>query len=238
MPSGSWLCPVGVTSVQVEMGGSGAKGNSPLPQAWRGQGGGGGSYGRKKLTVVPGNSYATSWGAGTTFNAEPNTDFGSGMAATAPGFATNGGGANPGMDVRYAGGNAIPSDFAGAPGTGGGGGAGRNGAGGNGGIPTGGTGGSNSPSLSIGNGGDGGSAPAGAGSAGVAPSGGGGGMGGGGAAGADISGNGTPGWILIYDDTDNHGFDAYRPPIGTFGTPPLSPPVSNRNRNYAYIMEG
>lgn len=225
MPSDTWVSPGGVTSVQVEMGGSGARGSSPLPQAWRGQGGGGGGYSRKKVTVVPGNSYAVSWGDGTTISGEPPTVFNGGAVQANQGVGTNGGAVAGGMDVSYAGGNAVPSDFAGAPGSGGGGGAGRAGAGGNGTIPGGGTGGTNAPSIPVGTGGGGGTAPAGAGSDGLNPGGGGGGMGGGGGIGPDTSGVGAPGWILIYDDTTNRGFSPYFLPLASFGNPPAAPPA-------------
>lgn len=227
MGSSTWTCPGGVTFVQVECGGSGAKGNSALPQSWRGQGGGGGGYSRKRVPVVPTTVYNVTWGDGLTVNSEPNTQFGvSTPAFTSANAAagTNGGAVTPAADVSYAGGNSLTSDFAPAPGRGGGGAAGRNGAGGTGSTPGGGAGGSNAPSTSVGNGGNGGTAPAGAGHPGTSPSGGGGGMGGGGAVGPDLSGNGAPGWVMIYNDTDAHGFDPTRATLAVFGTAPDPPP--------------
>lgn len=240
MGSSTWPCPAGVFFVQVECFGSGAMGNSPFPQPWAAAGGGGGSYSRKRIAVIPGNIYNVVWGDGTTFNAEPDTDFGSGALVTGPGQGTNGGAVNPGADVSFAGGNGGAAVFVGGDGTGagGGGGAGRAGGGGNGAIGnttgTPGGGGSNAPSASIGTGGAGGAPGAGPGGFGSLPGGGGGGMGSKNVIGPDLSGVGSPGAILIYDDTGGGGFNASNPTIGSFGSPPAPPPVNVKLRKSAY----
>jgi len=53
--SGTWTCPAGVTSVQVECWGAGNWGESGI--AYGGSGGGGGAYARKTVTVTPGVGY-------------------------------------------------------------------------------------------------------------------------------------------------------------------------------------
>jgi hypothetical protein len=61
--SGNWVCPAGVTSVQVECvgaGGGGASGNLTN----RGGGGGGGAYASSTVAVVPGTSYPYVIGTG------------------------------------------------------------------------------------------------------------------------------------------------------------------------------
>lgn len=65
--AGSWVCPPGVTSVQVECwgaGGGGGFGRSATGAA--GGGGGGGEYTLSTLTVVPGTTYYYSVGSGGT----------------------------------------------------------------------------------------------------------------------------------------------------------------------------
>lgn len=239
MSSDTWPRPGGVTFVIVETWGSGATGASALPGAWRGQGGGGGGYSRKRVPVVSA-SYGVVWGDGTTYASEPPTTFDSGGAAQVKanaGIGSTGGPVEAGMDLSYSGGDGFPSDNAPGHGTGGGGGAGRAGAGSNGTDPAPGGGGSNAPSTETGNGGAGGIPANGPGSPGLISGGGGGGMG---AAGPfvppDLSGLGAEGGIIIYDDTDGHGFDPYRAHIGTFGSPPAAPPPVAVPRRSAFIM--
>jgi hypothetical protein len=58
----TWTCPAGVTSVTVECWGAGGGGviAAPFPPG----GGGGGAYSRSTLTVIPGNVYPLTVGAG------------------------------------------------------------------------------------------------------------------------------------------------------------------------------
>lgn len=61
--SGSWLCPIGVTSIDVEAWGGGGSGGVTKTQ--RACGGGGGGYSKKTgITVIPGNSYTINVGTG------------------------------------------------------------------------------------------------------------------------------------------------------------------------------
>ncbi len=64
--SGTWTCPRGVTSVQVEAWGGGAGGkNTPNTNNANGGGGGGGAYSRRNsITVVPGTTYSFTIGNG------------------------------------------------------------------------------------------------------------------------------------------------------------------------------
>ena len=61
----SWLCPTGVTSIQVEAwGGGGGGGGVTSISSAAGGGGAGGNYIKKSLTVSPGSTYLISVGAG------------------------------------------------------------------------------------------------------------------------------------------------------------------------------
>ncbi|MBP2284310.1 hypothetical protein H4V97_002628 [Flavobacterium sp. CG_23.5] len=74
--SGSWTCPVGVTSITVEAWGAGAGGSlGGATKGLTGGGGGGGAYARlSTVTVVPGTPYNfTVGGASTTFYATAGT---------------------------------------------------------------------------------------------------------------------------------------------------------------------
>jgi hypothetical protein len=65
--SGTWTCPAGVTSVQVEAwgGGGGGAGASSSTNLYTGGGGAGGNYARNtSVTVVPGTVYTVTVGAG------------------------------------------------------------------------------------------------------------------------------------------------------------------------------
>jgi hypothetical protein len=53
----TWTCPAGVTKIIIELWGAGGGGGG-------GVGGGGGGYGKEVLTVIPGNIYTISVGAG------------------------------------------------------------------------------------------------------------------------------------------------------------------------------
>jgi uncharacterized repeat protein (TIGR01451 family) len=63
--SGNWIAPAGVTSITVEVWGGGGAGGGQNQNSDGGGGGGGGAYSRKNtITVIPGNSYVVSVGAG------------------------------------------------------------------------------------------------------------------------------------------------------------------------------
>ena len=64
--SGTWVCPQGVTSIQVEAWGAGGGGGGAAnTNNYRGAGGGGGAYQRiTSLTVMPGQSYTVTIGNG------------------------------------------------------------------------------------------------------------------------------------------------------------------------------
>ena len=66
--SGTWVCPTGVTSVQVECwgGGGAGAGTQNSSNLYPGGGGGGGNYSTKTISVTPGNSYTVTIGAGGT----------------------------------------------------------------------------------------------------------------------------------------------------------------------------
>jgi hypothetical protein len=182
--SGTWTAPAGVTSVDVEAwGGGGGGGNSSTRV-----GGGGGAYSKKlSITVVPGNSYTVTVGAGGGVSvAGGDSWFSTSATVLAKGGAAhgNGGAATSGIgDTKFSGGNGCNGGGFGAGGAGGGG-AGDSANGGNGTCPgtssTGGAGGVNFGGA----GGNGGNS---AGTVGGTLGGGGGsasGFGGGGAAGA------------------------------------------------------
>jgi len=63
--SGTWLCPNGVTQIQVECWGSGSGGEDETSGTTGGLGGGGGEYAAEPaFTVVPGTVYSFTVGAG------------------------------------------------------------------------------------------------------------------------------------------------------------------------------
>jgi hypothetical protein len=184
--SGTWVCPAGVTSVQVEAwGGGGAGGGTTTDSTSKGGGGAGGQYAIKQnITVTQGNSYPYVVGAaraGTTGNGLAgndstfNTDVvvakggAGGLAYQNGGTAGLGSTANGVGDTVYAGGNGS-NGAASSTGGAGGGGAGSGGEGGNASGNTAGTG----TAVDGGNGGAG-RTTVGAGNAGTAAGGGGGG---------------------------------------------------------------
>ncbi|WP_284651708.1 GEVED domain-containing protein [Flavobacterium terrisoli] len=66
--SGTWVCPQGVTSIQVEAwGGGGGGGGAANATNYRGAGGGGGAYQKAtSLAVTPGQTYTVTIGSGGT----------------------------------------------------------------------------------------------------------------------------------------------------------------------------
>lgn len=145
--SGTWIAPVGVTSVTVEAWGGGGAGGGASSNPSKGGGGAGGQYAQKAVTVTPGNSYAVSVGLGGTGtsgdgNAGGNSTFAatvvvakggaggsgavSGNGAAGVGSATGGVGT-----IIYAGGSGSNGTGSSGVGGAGGGGAGSGGAGGN-----------------------------------------------------------------------------------------------------------
>ena len=151
--STTWTCPAGVTSVQVECWGGGAKGFVATVRKW---GGGGGAYSKaNSISVTPGNNYTVTVGPGTSTSGN-DTWFGSTGTCLAKGGSNgNGGASGSGVgDTKYSGGSGGSSALKGVAGGGGGSSAGTasNGAAG---------------SASSGNtGGEGGTAPAGGGNGG------------------------------------------------------------------------
>lgn len=98
--SGTWICPQGVTSVQVEAwGGGGGGGGAANFTGYRGAGGGGGAYQKTvSLAVTPGQSYTVTIGnsgiaGSTTVNggAGGNTTFRLGVTALLTANGGNGG---------------------------------------------------------------------------------------------------------------------------------------------------
>lgn len=153
--SGSWICPRGVTSINVEAwGGGGGGASTPNTNNANGGGGGGGAYAkRSNVTVVPGTSYTITVGSGgaASVNGTSSTaTFASGVTIAAAGGSTGGTSTsvnatagNGGLvaasqgDVGYiyAGGNGGTGTYLGGNagnGGGGGGGAGSTGTGNNG----------------------------------------------------------------------------------------------------------
>lgn len=241
MPTDTWVCPPGVTSVFVECWGSGSSGG--VSGLGTGAGGGGGSYARKLVAVTPGNSYNVTWGPGNTnvqtvfdifFSANPCVASITGAAAGASG------------DVNYSGGNGQSGQFdGGSPADtlfasrGGGSSGGRNGNGINASGPFG------AVVVGGGNGGDGGSPyvaghPDGSNpncigtdgvAAGPGPGGGGGGNGWNVFCPGIASGAGGEGGIYIWDDTAGGDFDdVILDPgniVGAFGSVPPAPVLPN-----------
>jgi len=67
--NGTWVCPLGVTSVQVECWGAGGGGGGTAATYNQGGGGAGGSYVKYTVTVTPGTTYNYTVGAGGTAGA-------------------------------------------------------------------------------------------------------------------------------------------------------------------------
>ena len=91
--SGSWVAPAGVNRVKVRVWGGGAGGGagSATANLWYGKGGGAGGYAESIVTVIPGNSYAITIGAGGVGqNNNDGTDGGVSRFST---FVTANGGA-------------------------------------------------------------------------------------------------------------------------------------------------
>lgn len=97
--SGTWVCPDGVTSVQVEAWGGGAGGRSAAGggKGVAGAGGGSGAYAkRNSITVVPGTSYVFTIGAGGTTATGSTSTAGGNTTATINGVTiTAVGGSSP-----------------------------------------------------------------------------------------------------------------------------------------------
>lgn len=75
----TWICPPGVTSVQVEAWGSGGGGGSSANSTGAGgSGGGGGAYSRSIISVIPGNTYYIQVGAAGTGAPASSTPAGNG----------------------------------------------------------------------------------------------------------------------------------------------------------------
>ncbi|WP_333599764.1 GEVED domain-containing protein [Flavobacterium sp.] len=142
--SGTWVCPQGVTTIQVEAIGGGAGGRaSGSTKGDTGGGGGGGAYAKRSaVTMIPGTSYTITVGAGgaTSFNGGTTTAaFGSTTITAAGGSTgtttTNGLGGNGGTVAASLGdagavfaggngGNGFGSSSGAGAGAGGGGGSG------------------------------------------------------------------------------------------------------------------
>ncbi|MBP6312507.1 MAG: T9SS type A sorting domain-containing protein [Flavobacteriales bacterium] len=218
--SGTFTVPSGVSQVVVECWGGGGRGGSRTSNG-RAGGGGGGAYARSTISVVAGNTYTVTVGAGSTSTSAGGDSWfssattirakgGSSVANNSTSGAAGGSLASSIGTVKYAGGNG-----ANAPGsTGGGGGSSAGTAGG--GANGSGQNGGNAP-VGGGDGGDGGNAGflVGSGQVGAAPGG-----GGGGAEKAFLStdqgGNGADGLVLI----------TYTPCVGpTVSVTPSSPAI-------------
>lgn len=242
MPTDNWLCPAGVTQVWVECWGSGSDGGTaPLGS---GNSGGGGSYARGQVVVIPGNLYPVQWGPGGT---NVQTVFGTNDVVAIPCVASI-----PGADgtagtgsVKFSGGDGLAGQFTDIsnpfPGRGGGSSAGRNADG------TDSAGQSGAVISGGGTGGDGGNpgqadtnptTTATSGSpAGPGPGGGGGGCGWN-VFQAVNGGAGEEGGLLIYNNTDASPFVA-DPDIvvGTFGeNPPFPAPDPAKLAKRSFMM--
>ena len=82
--SGTWVCPQGVTSIQVEAwGGGGGGGGAANVSGYRGAGGGGGAYQKNiSLAVTPGQSYTVTIGSGGIAGTNPCIDTTKGRGVT------------------------------------------------------------------------------------------------------------------------------------------------------------
>jgi hypothetical protein len=151
--SGTWTCPVGVTSITVECWGGGGRGGAMDGSGTYGVGGGGGgAYVLGQVTVVPGNTYTVNVGNGSTTNAAGGDSWfqnnftvmakGGSSVPTNQRNGANGGSAAASVGtLKYDGGNGADGTTSGSfYSGGGGGGAGSTGAGGDATGATGGTG--------------------------------------------------------------------------------------------------
>lgn len=198
--SGTWAAPAGVTLVTVQAWGAGGGGATAGAQG--GGGGGGGAYASAMLSVVPGNTYSITVGAGGSAGvAGGASQFADGSQVKAVGGSGASGSpaAAGGTTVasvgttRYAGGSGGAGQTGGGATRGGGGGGGSattSGAGGNGAAGSGGAGGAGGSGTGAGGaGGNSGSN----GQNGVIPGGGGGGTG----RGAATAGSGAAGRVQL-----------------------------------------
>ena len=201
--SGTWLCPAGVTTIQVEAYGGGGGGGFGGPTSkYGGGGGGGGAYSiNSSVTVVPGTTYNITVGAGGARGVSATQNGAAGVASTAIFGATtvtalpgqgglsysNGrtGGAG-GLAGTYSGGNGVTGST-----TYSGGGGGCGGATGNGSIGVTSTAGTGGGGVA-GNGGNGSTNNSKQGQTGISFGG-----GGGGGTGASNGGNGASGYVLL-----------------------------------------
>lgn len=198
--TGSWICPSGVTTVYIQLFGSGGKGGTRTTKG-AGGGGGAGAFVSSSLSVIPGNVYSYVVGQGAsaqvsgseTYFSASNICMAKGGASVKNNFLTGAPGGNSNDcigDIRFSGGNGADG-VAGSFGGGGGEGASNIGVGNNAVNATGGTGNANG-----GDGGNGRSTTQGNGIVGSAPGGG----GGGGlrtSSGTRTGGNGGTGMIIL-----------------------------------------
>jgi parallel beta-helix repeat protein len=177
----SWIVPVGVTSITVEVWGGGGRGGSisgGFGESVAG-GGGGGGYSSKTITVVPGTSYSYTVGSGSSSTSPGGDSYfintatllaKGGSSSTGSSGASGGAAASGVGDTKYSGGTGAGGSTGSNYGGGGGSSAGT---GANGANATNATG-ANAPTGG-GNGGDGRSSSSGNGTAGSTPGGAGGG---------------------------------------------------------------
>lgn len=139
--SGTWVCPPGVTSINVQAWGGGGSGSGGTPSpSWIARGGGGGgAYAADTIAVTPGNSYTITVGTATGFTQFVGDNSATVKADGGSHGSNNNGGAGGSVAnsigaTRFAGGaGGSTSDSAsGSGGAGGGGGAGSTGNGNNG----------------------------------------------------------------------------------------------------------
>ena len=153
--SGSFTIPAGVTSIKVEAWGGGGGGDGQYSRG--AAGGGGGAYSVQTYTVVPGQVYTITIGAGGSGGTTANFPTAGGITTwtgTAGTLNANGGGAanayvggTGGTGTKNGGsGSNTPGTSGNNTGGGGGGGAGNNGNGVAGTVPGGGSGGAGTPS--------------------------------------------------------------------------------------------
>jgi trimeric autotransporter adhesin len=173
-PTSPWTVPAGVTSIKVEVWGSGGAGggcNSTLFASY-GSGGGGGAYNVSTFAVSSGQTYTISRGAGGTGSSDADGTNGTVSSVSGPGGSVS---ANPGSGGARRGGKNGTGGTGGFNNGGKGGSATSNGAGGGGGA-------GNAPPAGTGNGGNGSNTAAGSAGVGALP---------GGAGGAYRNSNGT-----------------------------------------------
>lgn len=204
--SGSFVVPPGVTELTVECWGGGGRGGSLSSNGNGGGGGGGGAYARSVLTVIPGNTYTVTVGAGSNGTGAGGDSWfststtilakGGGSCANNSSTGANGGSAAASIgDVRFSGGNGYTS--ADSNGGGGGSSAGSAAAG----NSASGTAGATAPAGG-GNGGNGRTGSNGNGSTGSVPGGGGGGARRTGGTGTRTGGTGGGGQVNVTFDFD------------------------------------